>query len=94
MAGSDDGTGDAPLIEYPCDWELRVVAAHEGATVAAVTEIVAGHDEDFDPDSIRIVPSRAGRWMSVRLTFTARDERHVRTLVEALAAHPAVRMIL
>jgi putative lipoic acid-binding regulatory protein len=90
---ADDG-GNGARIEYPCEWSLRVVADHREHVVAFVGEVLARHVEDFDPDVMTVVPSRAGRYMSVRLRFLARDESHVRTVVHALADHPDVKMIL
>lgn len=91
--GSDGGGVDA-RIEYPCEWSMRVVADHREHVVAFVGEVLVRHAEGFDPKAMQVVPSRAGRYMSVRLRFQARSEAHVRTIVHALAEHPEVRMII
>lgn len=85
---------DKPVIEYPCRWHLRVMAAHAEQTVEAISGIVSDHDESFDPATLEVMPSRAGRWMSVRVHFIAQDAHHVRRVVDALDAHPEVRWIL
>ena len=88
------GGGSDVRIEYPCEWSIRVVADHREQIVAYVGEVLSRYVEGFDPEAMDVVPSRAGRYMSVRLRFEARSEGHVRTIVNALAEHPEVRMII
>lgn len=85
---------DAPKIEFPCRYPIKVIGnASEGAT-GEVLAIVREHAPEITADDVNTRHSKHGNYVSVRVTIQAQSEAQLRTLHEALIAHDSVRMVL
>ena len=61
---------------------------------AAVEEIVARHVAPLAELAITRQPSREGRFISLTVTFTARDREQLDALYRELSGHELVLMVL
>ncbi|WP_108444599.1 YbeD family protein [Halomonas denitrificans] len=87
--------GDAPpKITFPCDYPIKVVGDAADDFAATVCQIVVRHDPDFDAEGIQVVPSRNGRFVSVRLTLRATGEVQIKALFGELKATGRVHMVV
>ncbi len=84
----------APAIEFPCDYSLKVIGDQADDFAEVVARIVRAHDPQFDPDSISHQPSRNGRFVSLRLTMRATGEAQLKDLFHALKATGRVHMVV
>jgi putative lipoic acid-binding regulatory protein len=85
---------DAPKIEFPCDYPIKVIGVNHRSLRATVVEIVRHHAPDLAEESISLRDSRAGRYCSVRMSITATGEPQLQALHQALLAEPLVKLVL
>jgi len=83
-----------PTITFPCDYSIKVVGDAAEDFAATVCQIVLRHDPTFDAATIQVVPSRQGRFQSVRLTMRATGEVQLKALFDELKATGRVHMVL
>jgi putative lipoic acid-binding regulatory protein len=82
------------LIEYPCDFPLKVMGAQVDGFVDAVVAVARSLAPDFDPSTIETRASAGGRYVSVTLTVRATSRAQLDELYRALSAHPLVKVVL
>ena len=83
--------GDRRLeLSYPCSWCYKIIGRDEVLMRSAVAEIVgdAQHTLRFSNTS------RTGKYKSLELELTVRDEEHRLGTFEALKNHSAVEFLL
>lgn len=86
--------GERPKITFPCDYPLKVVGDAAEDFAATVCQIVSCHDSTFDAVDIEVVPSRNGRFQSVRLCIQATGESQIQALFLELKATGRVHMVV
>lgn len=86
--------GEPPKISFPCRYSLKVVGDAAEDFAATVCQVVSRHDPDFDGEGIEVVPSRNGRFQSVRLTIHATGETQLQALFAELKATGRVHMVV
>jgi putative lipoic acid-binding regulatory protein len=82
------------LLEFPCEFPLKILGRREDGFAQAVSEIVQRHAEDFVPSTIGMRASRNARFLSLTVTITARSKAQLDALYRELSAHPLVMMVL
>ena len=89
-----DSAPEAPRIEFPCQYPIKViVAAGEGFT-EMVLEIVERHAPGIDATSVEVMDSKNGRFLSVRLIMTATGAEQLQALHVELKGTGRVHMVL
>lgn len=82
------------LIEYPCDFPIKIMGARVDGFAQAVIEVVLRHAPDFDPAGVEMRPSRKGNYLALTCTFRAVSQVQVDALYRALTSHPMVKVVL
>jgi len=82
------------LIEYPCDFPIKVMGARVDGFAQAVIEVVLRHAPDFDPAGAEMRPSSKGNYLAVTCTFRALSQVQVDAMYRELTAHPMVKVVL
>lgn len=82
------------LIEYPCQFPIKVMGANVAGLVHAITQVAHMHDPSFDAGTIELRPSKGGRYLGVTLTITATSREQLDGLYRALTSHPMVKVVL
>jgi len=82
------------LIEYPCDFPIKVMGARVEGFAQAVVEVVLRHAPDFDAAAIEMRPSSKGNYLAVTCTFRAISQLQVDNLYRELTSHPMVKVVL
>ena len=85
---------DSPLIEFPCDYPIKVIGDVSSAAVNEIITVVRKHAPEVTPDEVSTRKSRKGNFHSVRITIIATGEAQLRTLHEELIALDSVRLVL
>lgn len=85
---------DAPKIEFPCDYPIKVIGINHHSLRETVVEIVRRHAPDLTEESISLRDSRAGTYRSVRLSIIATGEPQLKALHKALMAEPLVKLVI
>jgi putative lipoic acid-binding regulatory protein len=82
------------LIEYPCDFPIKIMGRTEPGFAQAVIEVVTRHAPDFDPGSVEMRVSKKNRYLSLTCTVRATSREQLDGLYQALCDHPQVVMVL
>lgn len=82
------------LLEFPCDFPLKVMGARHDEFAQTIAALVAEHAPDFDPAGIEMRPSAKGNYLSLTCTIRATSQQQLDALYRALVAHPMVKIVL
>jgi hypothetical protein len=85
------------LIEYPCDFPIKVMAVAQAAQVDLVEAIAAvaiQYDPGFKADTITTRPSAKGNYLGLTITVRATSRTQLDALYQALSSHSMVKMVL
>lgn len=85
---------DASLIEYPCDFPLKILGKTQGGFAQAVLEVVTRHAPDFDGATLQMKASSGGNYLSVTCVIRATSREQLDALYRELCDHPQVVMVL
>jgi uncharacterized protein len=83
-----------PLLEFPCDFPLKIMGARTDAFAQVVTAIVVQHAPDFDPATVEMRPSAKGNYLSLTCTIRATSQLQLDNLYRELSTHPMVKVVL
>ena len=84
----------ASLIEYPCEFPLKIFGLQQAGFAQAVLEVVNKHDPDFVAASMEMRASRNARYISLTCTVHATSREQLDAIYQELCDHPMVVMVL
>ena len=82
------------LIEYPCDFPIKVLGRTQAGFAQMVLDIVRKHAPDFDGSTLQMKTSKQGRYLSVTCVVRATSREQLDALYRELCDHPMVVMVL
>jgi len=82
------------LLEFPCDFPLKVMGATREGFAQAVVAVVLKHAPDFDATRVEMRPSKAGNYLSLTCPIRATSKAQLDALYRELTAHPWVKIVL
>lgn len=82
------------LIEYPCDFPVKVMGARVDGFAEAMCLVAQQFDPSFNPATLEMRASKAGNYLSVTLTIRATSREQLDNLYLALTGHPMVKVAL
>lgn len=82
------------LIEYPCDFPIKVMGKQDPTLAQILTDIVQGFDPGFDPATVEIRMSKGGNYVGLTFTVRATSRQQLDDLYRALHGHPLVSIVL
>jgi len=85
---------ETSLLEYPCDFPIKILGHTQAGFAQAILEIVRRHVPDFDSGSIELRASRRRKYLSVTCTVRAASREQLDGLYRELCDHPMVVMVL
>jgi len=85
---------DAPKIEFPCDYPIKVIGENGVELRQQVVAIMQRHAGEVDETRITERVSREGRFVSVTVTIVATGEPQLKNIHADLKATGVVKMVL
>ena len=85
---------NAELIEYPCDFPLKILGHTQAGFAQAILEVVKRHAPDFDGSTIELRASKRRKYLSVTCVVRATSREQLDRLYQELCDHPMVVMVL
>jgi putative lipoic acid-binding regulatory protein len=82
------------LIEFPCDFPLKIMGANAEGFAQSIAELVCVHAPDFEAATMEMRPSKAGNYLALTCTVRATSQAQLDDLYRALTAHSMVRVVL
>jgi uncharacterized protein len=82
------------LLEFPCDFPLKIMGQRHDAFAQTVLEVVLRHAPDFDGNTMEMRPSSRGNYLSLTCTVRATSKPQLDDLYRELSSHPMVKVVL
>lgn len=82
------------LIEYPCDFPIKVMGKQDPTLAQTLADVVRTHDPQFDPSSVEMRMSSKGNYVGLTFTVRATSREQLDALYKALHSHPLVSVVL
>lgn len=82
------------LLEFPCDFPIKVMGAKQDGFAQAICAVVLRHAPDFDAATMEMRPSKAGNYLSLTCTVRATSKTQLDALYRELSGHPLVKVVL
>lgn len=82
------------LLEFPCDFPLKIMGHAADDFDALVVEIVSRHVIDLPPEAVQRRPSKQGRYVSLTVTVQAESQLQLDNLYRELSSHARILMVL
>jgi uncharacterized protein len=89
-----DAAQGGSLLTFPTTFPIKVMGRRQEGYAQAILAVVMRHAPDFDPATMEMRPSRAGNYLSLTVTITARSREQLDALYRDLSSHPMVTMVL
>ncbi len=85
---------DQSLVEYPCDFPLKIFGEQHPELAQNVLAVVLKHAPDFEASSMEMRASRTARYLSLTCTVRATSRAQLDAMYQELCDHPLVKMVL
>lgn len=82
------------LLQFPCDFPIKVMGSRVDSFAETICEIVKAHDPEFDAATLEMRPSKQGNYLGLTLTIRAHSREQLDALYLALSRHPMVKVVL
>jgi uncharacterized protein len=82
------------LIEYPCDFPLKVFGEAKPGFAQAIAAVVQAHAPEFDANSIEMRSSSNAKYISLTCTIRTTSREQLDNIYRDLTSHPMVKMVL
>ena len=82
------------LLEFPCDFPVKIMGLAGNDLAQAVLTVVARHDPDFDGATMEMRASSGGKYVSLTCNVKANSKPQLDALYMELTAHPLVKIVL
>ena len=82
------------LIDYPCDFPIKIMGAMQERFAETMVEVVSLHDPDFHAGKMDMRPSAKGNYLSLTVTVRATSREQLDNLYRELSSHPMVKIVL
>ena len=82
------------LLTFPCTFPIKVMGRTQDGFAQAIVIVVRKHAPDFEPSTMEMRASKAGKYLSLTCTVNATSREQLDNLYRELTSHPMVSMVL
>ena len=90
----NDVENNDTLLEFPCDFPIKIMGAAQDDFAQTMLEIVLRHAPDFAAQTVEMRASSGGKYLSLTCTVRATSKLQLDNLYRELTAHPLVKVVL
>ena len=94
MSKPDTESSADTLLEFPCDFPLKIMGERADDFAQTILDIVLRHAPDFDGNSMEMRASSSGKYLSLTCTIRATSKPQLDALYVELSGHPMVKFAL
>lgn len=88
------GPAEASPLTFPAEFPIKIMGLREPGFAQAMADLVRRHAPDFDPATMTMRPSSAGKYLALTATIRATSREQLDALYRELSSHPMVSMAL
>ncbi len=92
--GDDASKNAETLLEFPCDFPIKIMGLNHENFVDVIFDLVSQHAPDFCRERLTVRPSAKGNYLALTCTVRATSKAQLDDLYRALSSHPMVKMAL
>lgn len=85
---------DESLLEFPCDFPIKMMGRQSDEFRAVARALVEKHTGPLDDSAIQSALSRNGRFVSITVTVRAKSRQQLDAIYRDVTAHDDVLMAL
>lgn len=89
-----EGDNAETLLEFPCDFGVKVMGLTDDDFVALVLSLIQPHVENLDASRVQTKQSKSGKYTSVTVPVWAISKAQLDTIYQALHADERVKYLL
>jgi len=82
------------LLKFPTEFPIKIMGRTQDGFAQAIVMVVQRHAPDFDPATMEMRASTAGKYLSLTCTINAISRQQLDDLYRDLTSHPMVAMVL
>ena len=82
------------LIDYPCDFPVKVFGQAQQGFAQSVLQVVLRHDPTFQAARMEMRNSKKSNYLCLTCTVRATSREQLDALYRDLCDHPMVKMVL
>jgi len=87
---TEEATEEESLIDFPCEFPVKVMGAAIPEFHACISKIAEKHDPEFINDETTHNTSKTGKYVSLTLNIHAKDKAQLDRLYQELTDHELV----
>lgn len=91
---SDTPQPEAPTIEFPCQYPVKVMGHSTGHFEESVLRVCQRHAPEVHSGCVTVRESRAGNYLSVTVTIEATGEQQLQELFADLKQVDGIKLVL
>ena len=91
---SDNPADKDSLIEYPCDFPIKVMGLNVHGYTDAMSYVVRQFDPDWTENNLETRESAGGKYLSLTFTVRATSREQLDELYRTLSSHPMAKVVL
>jgi putative lipoic acid-binding regulatory protein len=85
---------EKPLLEFPCDYPIKVIGRENSVFRETILEVVSRHDSSLDYSRVEERVSGKGNYLSVTIWITATGKPQLDAIFRDLKATGLVSVVL
>ncbi len=87
-------TEKTSLIEFPCDFQIKIIGTKSPAFFDEIIAIARKHNANFNESLTTSQDSAKGNYQAITITVHALDQATLDDLYRELTKHPDIKMVL
>lgn len=87
-------TDKESLIEYPCDFPIKVMGKIQDGLLPAIVHVCKQFDPQFDEAKVEQRLSKGGNYLGLTVTVRVTSREQLDEVYRTLSTHPMVSVVL
>lgn len=94
MASNHDNEQQETLIEFPCEFPIKVMGETHIDFSIEIVKTIQQHTATFDASKVEMRASSGGKYTSLTCTCYVESKPQLDNIYRALTSHPMVKFVL
>jgi len=94
MADTRESTQHESLIDFPCEFPIKVMGLTEDSFSMEIIKTIQQHEPRFDASKVEMRGSSAGKYTSLTCNCYVESQAQLDDIYRALTSHPLAKYVL